>query len=183
MAVLGAQQNLKRPGQPRVGAARRLLFAALMLAYLCGSAAQDDAPAYTEYEVKAAFVYKFAKFVEWPADAWSGPDDPLVVGILGEDPFKSVMEETVAGKTVRGRTLDVRRSRKAEDLAECHVVFVCASEQDRIAGILKAFQGKAIISMVKVTISKSARSRIWGLSRPRCYGFTLRFCCLKRVLI
>jgi hypothetical protein len=92
----------------------------------------------TEYEVKAAYLYNFARFVEWPRESLGAPDAPFVVGVLGEDPFGDVLDKTMAGKRVWGHPVAVRRLDDPEDAARCHMLFVSASERDRLRTIVKA---------------------------------------------
>jgi hypothetical protein len=75
-----------------------------------------------EYEVKAAFLFNFAKFVEWPeAEASSAP---VVIGVVGEDPFGEILPRTVLDETVKGRHVEVRHYQPGDDLADCQVLFV-----------------------------------------------------------
>src|SRR6185436_19461055 len=82
----------------------------------------------TEYEVKAAFLYNFARFVEWPADALGPPQAPFVVAVLGTDPFGDVLDRTMAGKTVAGHPVQVRRLDDPEAAGHAHILFICSSE-------------------------------------------------------
>ena len=101
-----------------------------------------------EYLIKAAFVYNFAKFTEWPAAAL--PDDSAVrICVLGEDPFGPALQ-TIDGKSIKGRALVVQRIAAAEDAPGCHVVFVSASEQERLAGILQALGGQPILTIADI---------------------------------
>ena len=90
-----------------------------------------------EYEVKAAFLLNFAKFVEWGADAFSGPGDPVTLCVLGRDPFGEVLDETVRDEQVSNRPLMVRRLESDAASAGCHILFVSAHERARFASILK----------------------------------------------
>ncbi len=90
----------------------------------------------TEYQVKAAFLYNFAKFVEWPAEALS-EGGPFVIGILGEDPFGSLIDEAVAGKTVREKRIIVKRLSKIEEAVDSHILFISDSERENVSRILK----------------------------------------------
>src|SRR5262245_35560983 len=76
----------------------------------------------TDREVKAAFLFNFPSYVEWPPQAFSGPGEPLVIGILGEDPFGPMLEELVAGRSVQGHPLLVRRLTRLSDAESVHVV-------------------------------------------------------------
>ena len=88
-------------------------------------------PAVSEYQVKAAWLLNFARFVEWPGGAFDNPRAPFVVGILGRDPFGKDLEQTFAGKTVRGRAFEIRRVASDDDVRGCHILFVADSERKR----------------------------------------------------
>jgi len=109
--------------------------------------ASANSPAYTEYEVKAAFLYKFTKFVEWPEEAFSGPDAPLTIGVLGEDPFGYALEEAVRGKTVSNRRIEVQRTRSATESQRCQMVFISASEEPKLGATLGALKGSSILTI------------------------------------
>ncbi len=105
--------------------------------FLAGSVphagAEDDMTG--EYLVKAAFLYNFAKFVEWPEAAFSDPRSPIKLCILGEDPF-GVALETIRGKAVRGRKLEIKKITRIEDLEKCHILFISSSERDQLPQVL-----------------------------------------------
>ncbi|MBA3683688.1 MAG: YfiR family protein [Planctomycetes bacterium] len=105
-----------------------------------------DAPT-REYLVKAAFLFNFTQFVEWPAAAF--PDDaaPIRLGILGEDPFGRAIDDTVQGETVRNRPLVVVRSRRADELKDCHLVFVARSERSRLDEVAEAFDQAPVLTV------------------------------------
>ncbi len=107
--------------------------------------AQSDPP--TEYQIKAAFLYNFAKFVEWPADAFPDPHAPIVVGIVGEDPFGSVLDKIVLGKSVNGRELLIKRFKPGPDLRNCHILFISSSEKKHLAPILESLQGSSVLTV------------------------------------
>ena len=118
----------RRPGASDValGLRRALLLSCLALAP-CGRASAGDRPAAAdEYQVKAAFLFNFARFAEWPADAFASPDEPIVIGIVGWDPFGRRLDDTIAGKTAGGHPLLVKRFRRPEDVTACHVLFIGA---------------------------------------------------------
>jgi hypothetical protein len=89
-----------------------------------------------EYQVKAVFLFNFVQFVEWPPEAFTNIDTPICIGVLGEDPFGTALEETVRGEIVQNRKLVVQRSRRVEDLKGCHLMFISKSETERVSGIL-----------------------------------------------
>jgi hypothetical protein len=94
------------------------------------------AEAVPPYQLKAAFLYNFIKFVEWPPKAFQGTQSPYVIGVVGKDPFGPVLDETFRGKTVNGRPLAVRRMVSDENISECHVLFISSSERRRLRQIL-----------------------------------------------
>ena len=100
-----------------------------------------------EYKLKAAFLFNFTKFVDWPATAFEETTSPVVIGILGEDPFDGALEEVVQGRVANGRPLAIRRSRRVDDLRGCHVLFICASEKSRQAQITASFKGSAVLTV------------------------------------
>jgi hypothetical protein len=120
-----------------VGRVRTTLL--LCFVWLLSSSAHplsaDEVP--SEYQVKAAFLYNFTKFVEWPDSAFAGSDSPFVIGIVGRDPFGSILDRTVEGKTVVGRNFVVRRYRTAADMQPCHLLFISESENGRLAKVLQ----------------------------------------------
>lgn len=91
-----------------------------------------------EYEVKAAFVYNFAKFVEWPRSAFADKDAPLVFCIIGRDPFNGELEHIVDGRSANGRRIVVRDDVSVSDGKACHLAFVPATEDEHVARIVPA---------------------------------------------
>lgn len=123
------------------------LFSALALASLVAAAAASPAapPRPSEYEVKAAFLYNFAKFVKWPAEG--GPGKTFVVAVLGEDPFGAVLDRTFSGKTLLERPVEVRRLDDAEQIGDVQMLFVGASERARLPQVLKQLEGKSVLTV------------------------------------
>jgi hypothetical protein len=103
-----------------------------------------------EYHIKAAFLFNFAKFVEWPAQAFKSPSDPIVIGVLGKNPFGDALAEAVAGKTLGGRAFQVHEVTDAQQAAGCQIVFVSSSERKRL-GPLFARIGNAPVLTVGET--------------------------------
>lgn len=101
----------------------------------------------TEYQLKAAFLYKLAQFVEWPARAFREADAPLVVGVLGEDPFGSYLDELVKGEKVGNHPLVVHRFKRADETAECHMLFISRSEAGRLDQLLAQLKGRSVLTV------------------------------------
>ena len=90
----------------------------------------------SEYQVKAAFLYQFTRFVEWPDSAFADGNSPFVIGVVGHDPFGSTLDRAVDGKTVNGRGIVIRRYSQIADVQPCHILFVSESDRDQMSRIL-----------------------------------------------
>ena len=100
-----------------------------------------------EYKVKAAFLYNFAKLVQWPATAFPKAETPLTIGVLGQDPFGADLDKTIAGKTIEGRHLAVERFLHLQDVKGCHLLFICASEKSQLPEILAKLRGQSVLTV------------------------------------
>ena len=120
-----------------------LLILAALLAPQRGAHADP-----TEYDVKAVFLLNFARYVDWPADKL-GRDDAVRLCIVGRDPFGAAMQ-SVDGKQVQGRVLRVSRVSRPAEAAGCHLAFLSASEEERLAATLRMLAGKAILTVSDV---------------------------------
>lgn len=108
------------------------------------AAADETAP--TEHEVKAAFLYNFGKFVVWP-DAAFKVEGVLVIGVLGDDPIIDVLERTVRDKQVQDRRIDVKRLRSAREAPGCQILFISASERERVGDILQRLDRSSVLTV------------------------------------
>jgi uncharacterized protein DUF4154 len=106
----------------------------------------EAAPA-GEYQIKAVFVYNFAHFVQWPPDALPAGPTPLVIGILGTDPFGAYLDEAVRGEKIDGHPLAVQRFARIEDVRDCQILFISQSENDRLDRILGDLKGRSILTV------------------------------------
>ena len=110
----------------------RWIAVVLAFAMAAGVRAQSAA----EYKLKAAFLYSFTRYVQWPASAFGGAGAPLVIGVLGRDPFDGELERSLDGKTSDGHPLVSRHPATADGVAGCHVVFVSADETGQLPALL-----------------------------------------------
>jgi hypothetical protein len=122
----------------------------LALAFALGPSARAQTAVSSEYQIKAVYLFNFAQFVDWPATAFPTPETPLVIGILGKDPFDGSLEEAVRGETVNHRPLVVRRYNRVEDVFDCHVLFISRSETDHLSRIFTALKGRNILTVGEV---------------------------------
>jgi hypothetical protein len=111
----------------------------------------DQSASNEEYKVKAVFLYNFARFVEWPADAFPEPGSPFVIGVVGDDPFGPYLDETVRGETVNERSLATTRFEKVSDIKNCHILFISKSLNENQEAILSAIKGKNILTVSDVS--------------------------------
>jgi hypothetical protein len=121
-----------------------LLLASLFCAV---SISAEESSASPEFQVKAVFLYNFAQFVEWPPEAFETPESPLVIGILGLDPFGESLDEMVRGEKVNGRPLVVERYRRVGDIQRCHILFISGSEGPRTELIAGAMRGRGVLTV------------------------------------
>ncbi|MBI2820275.1 MAG: YfiR family protein [Acidobacteria bacterium] len=129
----------------RHGSIWMLLSCAIAMGSL--SDLQPQTPPPGEYEVKAAFLYNFAKFVEWPSTAFPAPDSPVIIGVLGEDPFGEALELTIAGKLVQGRPLQVQRGQRIENVESCHILFFSSSQRRPLPELLGQLRSLPVLTV------------------------------------
>lgn len=103
-----------------------------------------------EYQLKAAFLYNFASFAQWPAGAFQGPDAPMVIGVLGDNPFGTFLDDAVHGEMIGGRPVTVRFYHSVNEVKDCQILFICASEEGRMSSILESLRGRKILTVSDV---------------------------------
>ena len=96
--------------------------------------------------MKAAFLYKFANYIEWPPSAFAAPASPLVIGVIGADEIGSELERLVPGRAVNGHPATVRRVREGETLRGIHVLFI-GREQGALAHLLRSAQQQSVLTV------------------------------------
>jgi len=106
-----------------------------------------QAPPPTEYQIKAAFLYNFAKFVDWPAQAFENQKSEFIIGILGDNPFGEDLARIVAGKNVNERTISIQKFTDSEDILKCHILFISTSEKNRLPEIIEKLKGRAVLTV------------------------------------
>lgn len=125
---------------------RLLLLIALLSAG--GRLAAADPP--LEYKVKAVCLLNTARFVAWPAASFGGTDAPLVIGILGDSPFGTILEAAVKGETVRKRRIVVRIVSLEEAGTKCHMLFVSRSERERLGTVLRSLSSSSVLTVSEI---------------------------------
>jgi len=112
-------------------------------AALSPSAAQ----AFREYDLKAVFLFNFAQFVEWPAEAFPDANAPLVIGVLGSDPFGGALDQTVRGEAANGHPFLIKRYNSVDEVSGCHILFISRSETGHLAQIVDRLRGKNTLTV------------------------------------
>lgn len=119
----------------------------VLLAALWPLFAQGQANSALERQVKAAYLYKFAGFVEWPDGSFARADSPVVIGVAGAEALADQLEQTVAGHTANGRPLQVRRIKRGDSLAGVHMLFVSAHDKALAQDLLSASRGQPVLTV------------------------------------
>ena len=110
----------------------------------------SDSSDSSEYLIKAGFIYNFAKFVEWPTASFAQPDSPIVIGILGTDPFGNLIDRIIENKKIGARGLVVKRLKWDTDLKnlkECKILFVGASEKAHLDDLVQIVKSLPILTV------------------------------------
>jgi len=121
----------------------------LLLCLSFGASAARAQTAASEYQVKAAFLYNFIKFIEWPAGTFAADDSPITIGVIGENSVGGDLTATVKGKSVNGRPLVVKSFGSAKDagLKSCQMVFIAKSERKRVDEFMAALTGTSVVTV------------------------------------
>lgn len=131
--------------------ARRLAWTVLIIAFLAQwgprgiEAAQSDEP--TEAEVKAAMIYNFAQFVDWPESEPKASSSSFVIGVFGEDPIEAILENTLKGETFQNRSVQVRRVATPSEAKICEILFIAQSQKRRTPELLEMIRGSSTLTI------------------------------------
>lgn len=126
----------------------RLLMALAIIGFFFGTAgvsAQKLKP--TEYELKAAYLYNFARFVEWPAASESAKNASFAICVIGQDPFGTALDGVVARETIDGKPVITKRIAKPQDAAACRVLYISSSEDSQLKAILSALDKSGVLTV------------------------------------
>jgi len=104
----------------------------------------------SEYQLKAVFLFNFAQFVDWPADAFPDADTPVVIGILGDDPFEGLLDQTVRDERLRGHPFQVRRYQSVDEVKTCHILFIRRPDGARLEETLARLKDRPILTVSDV---------------------------------
>lgn len=122
-------------------------FAAVLLGAALAPLAVATAAGSPEARVKATYLYKFVPFVEWPATAFASPAQPVVLCLLGGDPFGAVLDQAVHGQKIGPRPIVVRRLARPEKTAGCHILYLSNAHGAAAAGALQSTHGAPVLTV------------------------------------
>jgi hypothetical protein len=142
-------QRLIAPRTTRASLAWLRVLGCLAAGVFALGASRVQGEASKEYQVKAAFLFNFAQFVEWPTNTFTNTEEPFTIGILGADPFGQALDETVQGEMIQKHRMIIRRSPRIEDLQGCQILFISKSEKSRVTEILPKL-GTRILTVSEV---------------------------------
>jgi len=128
---------------------KKILHACLAVSLLLFSGGRDLVAqgSSKEYQVKAAFLYNFFQFVKWPPESFPQAQAPLVIGIIGEDPFGGSLEQIVRGEKVNNHPMVIQHYHQPSDIKVCHVLFVSQSENKRVKEVLAEMKSRNILTV------------------------------------
>lgn len=127
-----------------------------------------------EYGVKSAFLYNFIRFIDWPAEAFAGPESPYIIGVLGrDDRFTRQLESVVRGKTIDGRPLEVRSAPTMEALDGTHILYIDQTAREEQADVLAALAGRSVVTVGETADFMEAGGIIRFFVRDRKVAFEI----------
>ncbi len=144
---------------------------------LCGQAALAQAP--SEFQVKAAFLYNFAKYLEWPPETFAARDAPITFCIVGNDLFGPALTG-IEGRKAQGRVIHVRRGVALEDLRSCHIAFVANSDERRLGVTLAGAAGLPVLTVSDIEGFAEAGGGIGFVSADQRVQFEVNAQTLQR---
>jgi hypothetical protein len=156
MTAIDEKRVAGRGADLKAGRASRLARGALLAALVVSSAvlpaatarAADEAAA-LEQRVKAAFLYQFASYIEWPPGTFAQRDTPVTIAVVGADPVAAELSQVVTGRTAGGRTVAVRRVKAGESLDGVQILFIGREESTRLAQLSQSAQPRSILTVTE----------------------------------
>jgi YfiR/HmsC-like len=143
---LNSFTRLRLPGVPRHRKRLILLFVLHIFGFtFSGPLAWSQSSTTIGYEVKAAFLFNFAKFIDWPSGSFVTPQSPFTLCVLGQDPFGNILDDSLRGKMIGARPLAVRRIKDKAEARSCQIVFVSSTESAHLPEILGSLSGANLL--------------------------------------
>jgi hypothetical protein len=161
-------RKLLCPGPGDAIAILRMLFFCVVISLSFNGLAQEKP---SEYQVKAAFLFNFAKFVEWPKGAFATTNSPIVLGVLGKNVFGNDLEKTIRDRKVNNRAFQFKTFDSPADVTNCHILFISSSEKDNYPKIISSLHDASTL-----TVSEAdGFLKAGGMINFRIDGVNIRF--------
>jgi len=132
---------------PGTGPSIKAAWLIFSLIFAVGFSGFAQNPPPTEYQIKAAFLYNFAKFVKWPPQTFAQPESPIVIGVLGKNVFGGDLERTIRNKTFNNHPFQFKEFHSVTEVTHCQILFISTSEQERLPQIFKDLQGTSVLTV------------------------------------
>jgi hypothetical protein len=124
-------------------------FLALPASFVLSPALHAQTALEREYQIKAAYLYNFINYIDWPADALPPAGGMLTIGVVGDNPFGAALD-ALKGKQIKGRTLSVKQLSSLENLDQCQIVFISPSEKERLPEILARLKDARVLTVSEI---------------------------------
>ncbi|TAK57824.1 MAG: YfiR family protein [Bacteroidetes bacterium] len=111
---------------------------------------EGNIDAKSEYKFKAVYLFNFLQFIEWSPEAFQTSKSPIIIGILGDDPFRGTLEQTLEHETINGRTIQIQRMNNIEKIKNCHLVFIPKSERAQLDVLFSNFKNKNLLTISEI---------------------------------
>src|SRR5579863_7201788 len=121
-----------------------LLFSAI---FTVGSNCQAQNSQHTKYQIEAAFIYNFARFVDWPTRAFTDASSPMIIGVFGKNRFGTDLAQTISGKLIGGHPLQFRECASLTEATHCQVLFISDSEKGHLSNIISTLGNASILTV------------------------------------
>jgi hypothetical protein len=116
----------------------------MLLQYSCAYAKMDVSE---EYQLKAVLLFRLAQFVECPTNRFSTTNSPIIIGVLGKNPFGEALPHAVRGESAQNRPIEIRELRRDDEAQACHIVFISRSEAQRVREITAGFARQSVLTV------------------------------------
>jgi len=126
---------------------RHWTLCAIFVSVIFVLAAPSQAQVSKEYQLKAVLLWRLAQFTQWPSNAFESADSPVVICVLGENPFGGALEAAVRGETAHGRRLAVQRHRSIDQIRDCHILFITGAGPRQAKEITAALAGRSVLTV------------------------------------
>ena len=144
--------NRNQPAAKKLASIRCVcgfLLLAFFAALACPTGLRAGNALQREYEIKAAYLYNFINYIEWPEDAFPAAGGTITIGIIGENPFGAALD-ALNGKQVKGRTLALKQITDSKDLGQCQIVFISSSEKQRLPELLEKLKDAKVLTVSEI---------------------------------